>query len=181
MLKRLRALFKKPPLTVQDQSQGNEQVPHGIFNLPPDWMPIDSVIDSTQIPGTDSGVGTAARVIETDRQERIEFNQRRGIRTGCRHLVYSADQIAGSCPLCEMICFEMVSQGLMTKSQADERSLYCVQCASYCSGCFISICAAHTQLLPGPDGRFLPVCTVCYEKLTKKSLIVKAISFIIGA
>ena len=181
LINRIKAKLS-PPTQVhvalrQEQESSDNQRP-GVFNLPRDWTPIDSVVDTIRIPGTNLEIGTVARVIETDRQERIEFNQRRGVRAGCGHLIFSIDQLATPCPFCTLESAALLKQGLITQSQAEERSLFCVQCASFCMACFRRICARHTRLYQCPDGRYIPLCVACHEQLTHKSLFGKLISLI---
>lgn len=183
MFERLKNLINKQSTQVEatrrQQQEPQEARQSDMFNLPPDWTPIDSVVDTIRIPGTNLEIGTAARVVETDRQERIEFNQRRGIRAGCGDLIFSANEVIGPCPFCASESAELLKQGLITQSQAEERSLYCVQCASFCMACFRRICASHTRLFQSPDGRFIPLCPTCHKQLTQ-SLFGKLISLITG-
>lgn len=151
-----------------------------MFNLPPDWTPIDSVIDTTRIPDTNLEIGTSARVVETNLQERIEFNQRRGVRVGCNHLIFSANKLGGICPFCMLESAELLSQGLISQLQAEEKSLFCVDCSSYCMVCFKRICSTHTRLFQCPDMRIIPLCPACYEQLSHKNIIWRIISVLIG-
>ncbi len=188
MFKRLIKLIKKQPEQTQcvavnprpHPQSANPQRP-GIFNLPADWEPLDSVLDTTRIPGTGLEIGTAARVVETNRQERIEINQRRGIRGGCGHMIFSVNEIGGTCVPCSMEAAQLLNQGLISQQQAEEHTLYCTDCASYCLGCFSQcLCARHTRLFQGPTGRIVPLCPACYERLNHTSFFEKIIRFLIG-
>jgi hypothetical protein len=152
----------------------------GMFDLPPGCTPIDAVLNTTRIPGTQLEIGTGDRVVESDRYGRIEFSQRRGVHPGCNHLIYSADEIAGQCPFCAMELLPLINEGQISQSQAEERSLFCIQCASYCMSCFRRICAVHTRIFPCPDGRVIPLCPACHEQVTHTSLIGKLVSWIAG-
>jgi hypothetical protein len=187
MLKRLINFIRpktSPPTPVQatprQQQESRDNQWPDMGNLPHGCTPIDTVLNTTRIPGTNLEIGTAARAVETNRQERIEFNKRHGLRAGCGHPLFSIDQLGGTCFCCEFESLQLLSQGLISRSQAEERSLYCVQCASYCINCFRRICASHTRLYQCPDGRFIPLCLVCHEQLTHKSLLGKIISLITG-
>ena len=47
----------------QQESRNNQW--SDISNLPPSWTPIDTVLNTTRIPGTNLEIGTAARAVET--------------------------------------------------------------------------------------------------------------------
>jgi hypothetical protein len=183
MFERLKNLIKRQPTPVQatprQQQESLDSQRPNIFNLPPDCTPIDGVLNTVKIPGTNIEIGTIARAIERNGQERIGFEQLRGFRAGCNHPIFSIDQLGGTCFCCEFESLQLLSQNLITQSQAEERSLFCIQCASYCMGCFRQICAAHTRLFQCPDGRFVPLCPAC-EQATHKSLLGKLISLITG-
>lgn len=164
----------------QQQESSDEQRPD-IFDLPPGCTPIDSVIEGTKIPGTEILVGNMSRVIETNRQERIEFNQRRGGRGSCGHMFFNISEISGTCIPCLEEAYQLYSQGLISQQQAEQYPFYCHKCASYCMNCFSQrLCARHTKLFQEPTGRIIPLCPACHEQLTHKSLFGKLISLITG-
>ncbi|HBG28988.1 MAG: hypothetical protein A2Y10_14800 [Planctomycetes bacterium GWF2_41_51] len=181
MFERLKAIFSRPTQVDVTPRQQQQEPPHhhNIFNLPPGWKPIDSVIKSVRIPGTSLELGSAARVVETDQDERLDFDKLHGILAGCSHFIYSIEQIGGKCFVCELESIELLKQNLITLSQAEERSLYCTQCASYCMACFKRVCATHTKLFLCPNGIYIPLCWPCHEHATR-SFLDKLIAFIKG-
>ena len=158
------------------------QHPSNIFNLPSDWQPLDSVSDTTNIPGTSLEIGIISRALERNEDERIELNQRRGAKGGCGHMFFSIEEIAGTCISCSSEAAQLLRQGLISQQQAEQHTLYCHSCASYCMGCFSqSLCARHTRLYQEPTGRVIPLCPSCYEQLNpKESILKKIIRFLIG-
>lgn len=183
MFERLKNLIKQQPTPVQatrrQQRESSDNQWPDMSNLPPDWTPIDTVIEGTRIPGTDIFIGKAARVVETNRSERIEFNFEQGFTAGCTHSIYERDKIGGTCPICQSDLLPLKNQGLISERQFYEKSQYCVCCASFCMSCFSRICIDHTRIDQCPDGRFIPLCKTCYE-LIHKSLFGKLISLITG-
>lgn len=162
----------------QQQESSDDQRPD-IFDLPPGCTPIDTVIEGTRIPGTDIFIGKAARVVETNRSERIEFNFEQGFTAGCTHSIYEREEIGGTCPICQSELLPLKNQGLISERQFYERSQYCVCCASFCMSCFRRICAIDTRLYQCPDGKYIPLCKTCHKQLTQ-SLFGKLISLITG-
>lgn len=162
--------------------QGQRNQGPEIFNLPPDWQPLDSVSDTTNIPGTSLEIGIISRALERNEDERIELNQRRGAKGGCGHMFFSIEEIAGTCIPCSSEAAQLLRQGLISQQQAEQHTLYCHSCASYCMGCFSqSLCAKHTRLYQEPTGRVIPLCPSCYEQLNpKESILKKIIRFLIG-
>ena len=166
MFKLLKKLFGKQPTSVQampNQQQDPFSQGCNAFDLPPDWDPIDSVIRGTRLPGTNIVIGSVARAAETNRQERIDFEQLIGSRLGCNHSIYSNQELGGVCPICESELYELLKEGQITERLFYERSRYCVRCASFCMICFKRICIDHTRLHNLPDGRVIPLCTICKE------------------
>jgi hypothetical protein len=187
MIKRLLNLVKpksSPPTPVQatrcQQQDSSEDQRPGIFDLPHGCTPIDSVIEGVKIPGTDILVGNMERVIETNRQERIEFKQRQGGRGSCGHMFFDISEISGTCIPCLEEAYQLYSQGLISQQQAEQYPFYCHKCASYCMNCFSQrLCARHTKLFQEPTGRIIPLCPSCHKQLTQ-SLFGKLISLITG-
>jgi len=187
MFRRLKNIIRRPPEQMQhvtatprlNPQPANPQEQGG-FSLPTDWELIDSVFDTTCIPGTSLEIGTVARVIEHYRQGRKEINQRRGIMGACGHLIYDINEIGGVCRFCFMEADQLLDQGLINQQQAEEHAIFCTKCASYCLHCFSKrLCARHTNLFQQPTGRIIPLCPACYEKLTM-STFDKLIRFLTG-
>ena len=159
------------------------------FNLPPGWEGIDSVVEMQNIPNTGLNIGQIARVVESPTGERVELNLQQGMRSGCDHFIYQPNpsartqgrEIGGVCIFCQQESHGLLLNGMISKQQAEERSIFCSECSSYCLVCFRkNLCARHTQIFQSPDGRFIPVCPACFEQLNPNSLIARITSFLSG-
>lgn len=189
MFQILKKFFTKKPenLTPVDVNriatdQNNQPPQTNIFNLPPNWQPLDTILDMTPIPGTTQlNVGKIARVIETDGDERIELNQPQGIKGGCNHMMFSIQEIGGTCDWCSLEAIQLFNQGGITKRQAEEYAHFCKNCVSYCFKCFTQrVCSRHTKLFQESTGRVVPLCPNCYEELTHEGGLTKLLRIIFG-
>lgn len=188
MLRIFRQFFKKDfeNLTSVEvnrilHEQLNESQQPNIFDFPSNWQPLDSVSDTTPIPGTSLEIGSIGRVFETSQDERIEINQRRGIKGGCGHMLFSLQDIGGICDWCSLEVVILLNQGSITEHQAEEYAHFCKNCASFCLKCHSQrLCARHTKIFQEPTGRFVPLCPRCYEELNPSNLLTKIANFFFG-
>lgn len=168
--------------------------PPDFDNPPSEFMPIESYYDMHRIPGTTLDVGAVAKVLQAPSNEVVTLNQRKGVRTGCGHHIYTVDKITteiwvqqgigGVCHYCAQEAAQLLNQGVISIKQAEELSLYCSQCASQCDGCRRSnLCLRHSQRFEDWDGSVSFLCPDCLikaenEKFFKKTLAVMLSPFI---
>lgn len=176
-----------PPFVLDPPAGANfNQVFSNILNT---CRPIETIVDITRVPGTELDYGTVMRLFESPDQERIEINLKLGLRAGCDHYIYkttdqelgnSADRphLGGVCPFCTAEAVELLAAGVIDQRQAQERSIFCNKCESYCHFCLLRICADHTRIIQQPDGLFIPVCIACYATL-RPSLLKKLLWWVL--
>ena len=163
----------------------------GFFSLPPGFVPIESLYDMAQIPGTSRHLGPQLRIFETPSQELITANRRTGIRCGCGHLVYRIEQrvtpeaveegVGGVCLDCTGEAEDLLKQGLITIGQAEEMALYCSDCASHCRQCLRSnLCIRHTRIFQESATSYIPLCSACYEKAQRRRLLKQTITTVLA-
>ena len=171
----------------QEPHSFHDQEGRDFTNLPPGCMPIESLYDMDQIPGTSRNIGSQLRIFATPANELVTANRRIGIRAGCGHLLFRTQRmvtpqeteqgIGGVCADCVTEASQLLEQNHITIAQAEEMSLYCTDCASHCQGCLRSnLCIRHTQLFQEITGSCIPLCPKCYERAEKQKFLNKIIT-----
>ena len=182
---RLANFFRPHPH--QESSSFPQQEPEDFVGLPPGFVPIESLCDMDQIPGTSRHIGSQLRIFQTPAPELVTANRRTGIRAGCGHPVFRIQQmvtpngveegIGGFCRECELEASQLLQQQVITMARAEERALFCTACASHCDGCLrCDLCLRHTRLFQEPAGGLIPLCSVCYEQAEKERFLNKIIT-----
>lgn len=191
LIELLKKLFRIKPKNITTSSFVNQQQEANFSNLPPGFIPKETVFDTSRIPGTSLDVGLQARVLQSLDEELITCEQRIGIRCGCGHLVYVIDEIrtenftqpgvAGVCHECSKEAEENRKKGLITIQEAQAKSLYCTQCASHCDECGRrNLCVSHTHLFEDTDGKRMLLCPDCLKKAEAEKFFKKTLSILIS-
>ena len=188
-LSKLISIFRSRP-QAETHSFSREES-QDFSNLPPGFVPIESLYDMAQIPGTSRHLGAQLRIFETPGQELTTANRRIGIRCGCGHLIYRIEQrvtpeaveqgVGGACLDCTGEAEDLLKQGLISISQAEEMALYCTDCASHCQHCLRSnLCIRHTRIFQESATSHIPLCSVCYEKAQRQRFLKQTITTVLA-
>jgi len=152
-----------------------QQVPHeqqdDSGDIPPRFIPIESLFEGAEIPGTSEWIGEMAKVIQTLEGEQITW-EKKGVRGCCGHMIFAVNEkitdagiqagLGGVCPYCAE-----ESAGL---------GLYCSKCGSHCEGCGRNnVCTHHTRLFKDIDGNEQLLCPDCYKKADLERLFKKTL------
>jgi len=167
--------FRRPRHSVTTRCVQPDEPSYDVNNLPPGVVPIESSYDLSRIPGTMLDVGAIAKLLQTSGNELVTLNQKIGVRGGCGHHIFVIDEVinqnsvqrglGGTCPYCSLEAAELLNQNLISLPQAEQMSLYCSRCASYCDGCRRgNICLRHAQQFQSLDGTILLLCPDCLRK-----------------
>jgi hypothetical protein len=159
------------------------QVPHDqqeeSRNIPPRYIPIESLFEGSEIPGTSEWIGQMAKIIQTMQGEQITWDKKKGVLGDCGHPIYGIDEKITDTGIqlgLGGICSDCKAEGKM--------GLYCSQCGSHCDGCGRNnVCSRHTKLFKDIDGQEQLLCPDCYkkadlERFFKKTMLVFLSPFI---
>lgn len=160
MLDFIKRLFRRSRRQVSVQQKPHEQQEEP-RDVPPEYTPIETLYEGSEIPGTKEWIGEMAKVIQTMQGEQITWERKKGIRGACGHMIFAIDEkitdtgirigLGGACPYCVE-----ESKGL---------GFYCTQCESQCEKCGRkNICVRHTKLFKDIDGNEQLLCPDCYKK-----------------
>lgn len=179
-LRKLIEVFRSHPH--EETGSFSRQEDQDFCDLPPGFVPIEALYDLNQIPGTSRHVGSQLRIFQTPSDELVTANQRIGIRGGCGHPIYRTERritpqeveqgIGGVCGICAAEAAELLKQNLITVPQAEERAIYCTDCASYCQRCLRpNLCIRHTRIFRESATTLIPLCPLCHEKAQKEQFL----------
>jgi len=189
----IRRFFEHNRHNVTTRRVQPEDQQHHFHNLPPNITPIESTFNVQPIPGTTCSLGTIEKVLQ-NMDELITSNQRIGVCCGCGHHIFNVEEkvtqhgvqrgLGGQCSYCALEAAEYLNQNLISLQQAEEHSLYCSQCASYCDGCGRrNICIRHARPFQSLDSSVLLLCPDCLrmaeqDKFFKKTLAMMLAPFV---
>ena len=149
--------------------------PPDIFgDLPPGYVPIESIFDTANIPGTTLYTGDIVRILQTPTGEAVDLHLKRGVPLGCGHSIFSVFEyltedvvypgLGGKCSFCSATAAAKLKQGQITLAQAEAESHFCTVCARCCSDCHRSVCRRHARSFLEADGSELLLCPICLPK-----------------
>jgi len=179
---------RRQDLTVHQQQLGDAF--HNPFHNEDRCLPIEANINEQPVPGTvTQGVGTEERLLQTPVGGLITLSQKKGIRCGCTHFIYSIEPngersgLGGQCPKCSAQAAQLLNQGVIILDQAEAMSLYCSQCSARCDVCGTSVCRRHIHQFINLDNSVIYLCDECLkqaerDKFFKKTLTIMLTPFL---
>jgi len=161
--------------------------PTGVCNglegiVAPACVPIESVCDMVNIPGTTLYMGSIGRVVQSWTNEVATLTERRGQRLGCGHVVFNIHEyvtptgvyrgVGNQCPYCTAEAVSLLNENRITLPQAEAMSLCCSRCARSCHSCGRNnLCARHVGLVDAPDaGGSISLCVDCLATWKRRRL-----------
>jgi len=169
LFKFIKQLFKRSRQQVQ-------HVPHEQHdescNIPPRVIPIETVYEATELPGSSDWIGEIAKVFQTFDGDQVTLDRKKGIRCDCGHTIYQID---------EEITTTSIKYGLggeCSDCKAEGKSGYfCSQCKSHCQKCNRKdLCAHHTQSFTDINDKEWDLCPACYKKADTERFFKKTLS-----
>ncbi|MFC1604961.1 hypothetical protein ACFL5F_08040 [Planctomycetota bacterium] len=170
----IKRLFRRSRRQVSVQQIPYEQQDES-RDIPPRFIPIETLYEGSEIPGTKEWIGEMAKVIQTMQGEQITWDKKKGVRLDCGHLVFAIDEritntgirigLGGVCSDCE---------------SERKAGLYCSQCGSHCDGCGRNnICTRHTRLFKDIDDQEQLLCPDCFKKADMEHFFKKTLLLIL--
>jgi len=158
-------------------------------DLPPDFIPIETLISGQDIDGTGKWIGQDARVGQMQSGEMVTCERVRGVRCGCNHFVYDVRPkitetgtypgIGGVCHYCSLEAHDLANRNVIPTGQAEIMSLYCSDCASHCDGCGRrNLCIRHTRPFEDADGRQQQLCPECLKQARSKRMFKQTVAIV---
>jgi hypothetical protein len=131
-------------------------------DLPPHFIPIETITEGSAIPGTNEWIGDIAKVLQTLQGEQVTWERKKGIQADCGHMIFGIHEeitetgiqrgLGGICDYCRA-------------ESEDTLGLYCSQCTSHCDNCGKhNICVRHTRLFEDAAGQKRLLCPDCLAK-----------------
>ena len=191
MFRFLKRFFKRSKQNIVAHQPRPEERSYYWDNLPPGFVPIDSLYDLREIPGTTLTIGSVAKVFNTPDNEQVTHDFKKGTRLGCGHSIFTINQmvtpecteigLGGQCLDCSLEAAELYNKNLVSLQIAEAMSLFCSQCASHCDGCRrTNICLRHSQQFKDLDGRVILLCPDCLKKADKEKFFKKTLSIMLA-
>jgi hypothetical protein len=189
-IKTIIRFFWQPRHNITTRRFQPEQPPNDFCNLPPGNIPIETLYEGQEIPGTSHYVGNIAKIFQTMSGEQVTYDQKKGVRCGCQHNIFSIDEkvtptgiqrgLGGTCVYCAAEAAELFKLNLISQQQAEQLSLYCSQCASHCDGCRrTDICRRHAQKFEDVDGKTILLCPACLKKANNEKIFNKTLAMLL--
>ncbi len=180
--------FKQRPHNLALHQQQPDDAFHSSSGAAPGYIPIETNIDYQPIPCTcTQSVGTEERLLQTPIGELITLNQRKGIRCGCDHVIYSIEPsgslpgLGGQCRFCMLEAAQLLSQGIISLEQAEAMSLYCNRCAAAgCDGCGINVCRRHIHQFINLDASVTYLCDKCIKQAERDKFFRKTLTIMLS-
>ncbi|MFC1635728.1 hypothetical protein ACFL5Z_12885 [Planctomycetota bacterium] len=151
------------------------------------YIPLEIARDEQPVPGmATQGTCEEEQLLETPSGRIITLSQRKGIRCGCLHVIYTIEpdgqrpHLAGQCPLCTAKGAELLNKGHITLEQAEAMSLYCSSCGGFCEGCGRSFCSRHVHRFVTLDARIAWLCAACIKPAEQDRFFRKVVALMIS-
>jgi hypothetical protein len=145
-------------------------------DLPPNYIPIETLIEGQEIPGTNRWVGEVAKVLQTLAGEQITIDRRKGVRLSCGHIAFAVQEKITENSIQRGIggfCADCAAEGV-------ELPAFCSRCGSHCDACGRrNLCSKHAQLFEDIDGQKRLLCPDCLSKAQHEKLFKKMVSIML--
>lgn len=135
--------------------------------------------DIHDLSGTLVQFGTR-KIVQIDKNGRAkDLSKGQSYRIGSNKIVSRIEDIAGICPICEVIALAEFQAGRIPLQQAQLASMYDKASAAKCDLCHRNICAAHCRPVQIEDATH-NVCANCLQKLESQKRKKQILNFLLA-